>query len=219
MPKVLVIHPDKSACEFLASTAGQHYETEIATDLLSGVRAMPTFKPDVILVHHDSRKQDGRRLLEFLQKNVIKTPVVILGAPGTRSGLGGLVKLGSKGFLEYPIEEKPLLKAISAAIQAHAADSSAPPAICPEELNTNLSMLENRLNREMKCFAGKNQVFIKSRILGSATTKPRIALRCALRAEYGFTREVYFEYIREFCCGDPTLCEAYQRFQTEREAL
>lgn len=84
------------------------------------------------------------------------------------------------------------------------------PPITQEEEGANLTDLEQKLNREMKCHAGKNQVFIRSLLTGTNTTQPRIALKCHLRKDIGLKPEVFYEHIRDICCGDPELCEAYR---------
>ena len=92
-------------------------------------------------------------------------------------------------------------------------ENPAGPALSPEELTGNLSLLERQLNREMKCTAGKNQVFIRSLVSGRAATRPRIALKCFLRRDLGLAPEVFFEQIKSLCCGDPEQCEAWQAFK------
>lgn len=87
------------------------------------------------------------------------------------------------------------------------------PPITEEELKANLSELERRLNREMKCPAGMNQVFLRSLLTGGGTTRPRIALKCHLRRDIGQTPEVFYEHIRDVCCSNPESCEAYRRFK------
>lgn len=87
------------------------------------------------------------------------------------------------------------------------------PPLTDEELRGNLSDLERTLNKDMKCHAGRNQVFIRSLLTGSGTTRPRIALRCHLRKDIGQSQEVFFEEIRSLCCADPTKCPAYQNFE------
>ena len=92
------------------------------------------------------------------------------------------------------------------------ADAFGPP-LTPTELRGNLSELEHRLNAEMKCQAGKNQVFIRSLLTGSGTTRPRITLKCHLRKDIGLRPEVFYEHIRDVCCRDPEQCEAYRHFK------
>jgi hypothetical protein len=87
------------------------------------------------------------------------------------------------------------------------------PALTPEELTGNLSLLERQLNRDMKCTAGKNQVYIRSLLTGQSTTRPRVALKCPLRRDIGLPTEVYYEQIRDMCCGDPEQCEAWAAFK------
>jgi hypothetical protein len=87
------------------------------------------------------------------------------------------------------------------------------PPICDEERQGNLTVLEQQLNREMKCVAGRNQVYIRSVVNGSGKTTPRIALKCSFRKEQGQTPDVYYEHIRDVCCCDPNECEAYRAFQ------
>ena len=88
-----------------------------------------------------------------------------------------------------------------------------PPALQPEELNGNLTRLQNDLNREMKCPAGRNQVYIRSLVTMQGTTRPRMALKCGYRRDIGETPDVFLEEMRRLCCGDPGQCAAYRAFQ------
>ncbi|GEM_PF-903430 len=87
------------------------------------------------------------------------------------------------------------------------------PPLTVEELRANLTELEKKLNAEMKCPAGRNQVFLRSLLTGSGTTPPRIALKCHLRKDIGENPVVFYEYIRDVCCSDPEKCPAYRAFQ------
>lgn len=90
---------------------------------------------------------------------------------------------------------------------------AAGPPLTTEELTSNLSMLERKLNSEMKCTAGRNQVYIRSLVTGGATTRPRIALKCPLRRDINETPEVFHEHIRDVCCTDPSACPAWRAFK------
>lgn len=92
-------------------------------------------------------------------------------------------------------------------------DQAFGPPLTAEELTANLSELEDRLNRDMKCTAGKNQVYIRSLLIGCSTTRPRIALKCPLRRDIKLLPDVYYEHIRDVCCTDPNLCEAWRNFK------
>jgi len=84
------------------------------------------------------------------------------------------------------------------------------PPLTPLELTGNLSDLQKQLNVEMQCPAGKNQVYVRSLLTGNSTTRPRISLKCALRRDIGQTPDVFYEHIRDVCCCDPELCEAWR---------
>ena len=87
------------------------------------------------------------------------------------------------------------------------------PPVTDEELRANLSVLEQKLNRQMQCHAGKNQVYLRSLLTGCSTTRPRVALKCHLRRDVGLPPEVFFEHIRDVCCCDPDECEALRQFK------
>ena len=134
-----------------------------------------------------------------------------------------MMKLGARAFIEYPVEQDTYDQSLEEALTPPPADASEseddsgePPPITRKERSSNLSILETRLNRKMKCFAGKNQVFIRSLLSGGERSKPRICLKCPLRAEFGMNREVYFEFIRDVCCSKPRKCKAVQAFQARR---
>ncbi len=97
--------------------------------------------------------------------------------------------------------------------RARSVEEAFGPPITDEELNANLSQMENQLNRNMKCVAGRNQVYLRSLLTGHGTTRPRIALKCHLRKDAGQEPEVFYEHIRDVCCCDPEQCAAYRRFQ------
>ena len=217
MAKVLVIHHDASVRAILESLARQSHHVECAKDLKSGIRQMVRSKPDVILVGHDASKKEGFRLLRYMKINVLSTPVVVVVSRGAGVLQPALVKLGAKAFVEYPLDHSRLEEALASALKAAEAARGGPPPISEEELQGNLSVLERQLNQRMKCFAGRNQVFIHSLLMGTRTTRPRIALRCPLRADYGLNQDVYYEFIREVCCGEPGQCAAAQQFRAARE--
>lgn len=106
--------------------------------------------------------------------------------------------------------KKPSKPAASSSARLNEYAAAAGPALEPEEMTANLSTLERKLNGEMKCPAGRNQVFIRSIVTPTGTTRPRIALKCQLRRDIGMAPEVYFGEIRAMCCGDPTQCPAYR---------
>jgi len=84
------------------------------------------------------------------------------------------------------------------------------PPLAPEELTGNLTQLEQKLNAEMRCPAGRNQVYIRSLLTGTSTTRPRIALKCPLRRAIGLAPDVFYYHICDVCCTDPEDCQAWR---------
>lgn len=216
MSRLLVIHHDTDILRYIAGLVN-HHEFLAIDNLLTGVKYIAKIRPDAIIVGHDSKKQEGIRLLRYMRENQMKLPVVVIVSGGGGVDQPMLMKLGAKSVREHPVSAEELAEALDAAMTAHRLEGEGPPSISDEELRSNLSVLESKLNREMKCFAGRNQVFIQSFVLGGGMkTKPRIALKCRLRGEYGLNRDVYYEFIRDVCCERLHLCEAYRRFIAEQ---
>lgn len=216
MARVLLIHHDKTAREMIKLVAVDH-QIDIGKDVNAAMRALPVSPPDVILVSQDHQQEHAARLLRWMREHTYDTPVVaVLGRTGA-AHKPAVMKLGAAGTLEYPLDRARVNAAIEAALASARQAASGPPPVTEEELSSNLSVLESKLNRQMRCVAGQNQVFIQSTLMGLSSTRPRICLRCPLRAEYGMPREVYFEYIRDVCCSDPSRCEAARRFSSSRE--
>lgn len=218
MARVLVIHYDQAIRTNLENLIRVRHEIEGAKDLMAGIKQMARRRPDLVVVGEDAKKEEGIRLLKYLRDNEIHVPVVVVASRGVGTHQPIAMKLGARAFIEFPVDADRLESAIKAALSAHAARMAGPPPIHPDELNGNLSALEKQLNARMKCFAGRNQVFLQSIVLGGSTTKPRICLKCGLRREYGMNKDVYYEWIRDVCCGDPMQCEAVRKFQAERES-
>ena len=92
------------------------------------------------------------------------------------------------------------------------------PPLTPEELTGNLSAMEKKLNGEMGCPAGRNQVYVRSLLTGTGTTRPRLALKCPLRRAIGQPPDVFYEHIRDVCCNGHEQCEAWRAMQDRHVA-
>lgn len=217
MARVLLIHADKSTLMMLETLARADHEVDIAKDLTDGVRRLRRDKPDIVVVGQNPRRQEATHLLTYMRQNTLETPVVVIANRGGLAHRLAVQKLGARGFLEAPVTREQLNTAIEAALAAAAQSLSGPPPITEEEADANLSVLERSLNQRMKCFAGRNQVYIQSIVVADFKSQPRICLKCSLRQEYGLDRHVYYEFIRDVCCGDPGQCEAVQQFRASRE--
>ncbi len=219
MAKLLIIHSSRSARKFLSSRAGVHHTVKVMEDVLSGMKAIPPFRPDVLIMEMDPRNMQAMDLLRRLKEKRIKTPVILVGPAGAGVLAPMAKKLGANEFVEYPMEQDTFDQVIANALQTDQEETGDLPAITEEERNANLSELEKSLNRHMVCVAGKNQVYIQSLIISAGrTSKPRIALKCPLRKQFGYRPDVYYEYIRDVCCSDPSGCAAYQEFAARNTA-
>lgn len=91
-------------------------------------------------------------------------------------------------------------------------------------MNTNerisLIQLQKKLNQEMHCPAGQNQVFVLSRMKTNGRVKkeaPQVCLNCKIRSYLGWRKTVYLDFISKVCCGDyRRYCEAYVKFLARR---
>jgi hypothetical protein len=89
-----------------------------------------------------------------------------------------------------------------------------------EKVRISLNQLQRKLNIEMHCPAGINQVYVISRMKTNGRVKreaPQICLDCKIRSYLGWRKKVYLDFISQICCGEyKRYCEAYQRFLARR---
>jgi len=216
MAKIIVLHSETGPRSFIEGRAKRHHQVLCAKKLSEALKGIVKFQPDLILAQISAKKMIALDLLRHIKRNGTRVPVVVIGEASAALFQPAAMKLGASSFVEFPMEQETLDRAISKALQK---DKGEKPPVSAEELNSNISDLETTLNRKMQCFAGKNQVYIQSVILGGGrVSKPRIALKCPLRKKFGQTPDVYYEYIRDVCCGDPSACPAYQEFHRRHTA-
>ena len=144
--------------------------------------------------------------------------VIVVAGRGAGALQMQAMKAGAKGFLEYPVDQSRIDREISRVLQTTLDVTDSIPPITEEEANTNRTELERTLNRRMKCHVGKNQVYLRSLVVGLTKYKPRITLKCALRGDFSMQSQIYYEYIRDVCCNDPSACPAMQRFAAKNSA-
>ena len=219
MARILLVHRDRKARKFIEERASVHHEVRAVDSLGKATRAIATTRPQVLLAEINGKSNDALDLLRYMKRNRIDLPVILVG--GARAGMlkHFAMKLGAKAYIEYPMEQHAFDEAISGSFQADREAHGGVPPITREERDANISELEKDLNRHMVCIAGKNQVYIQALIEGMGrTSKPRVALKCQLRKQFGHPPDVYYEYIRDMCCGDPTACPAFQEFQERNSA-
>ncbi|MCP4247903.1 MAG: response regulator [bacterium] len=219
MARVLILHPERAARKTLEQHAGQNHQVTTAPDVRAAFKALAKTRPALVVAGLNGKRRDALEFLGQLKREGNKQPTIVVASDG-----GGLyeplaMKLGAAAFLEYPVEQLTLDRAISKVLTADYSEKGDQPPVTDEERNANLTDLEADLNHRMKCFAGKNLVYLQSFILGGGrTSKPRIALKCPLRQEYGDPPNVYYEYIRDVCCSNPEACSAHQTFKKRHTA-
>ncbi len=216
MPKVVLIHHDKATLALLEALFKSRFDVQVARDVATGSSILAKSKPDLVLVGHQARSSEAVSLVTWMRDNRVKVPVVVALGANADPIQPRLLKLGVRGFVEHPPDRRRVQQAIDKAVKFHKATQAPAPPVTAEEARANLSVLENQLNRAMKCFAGTNKVFILSQI--GSMAKPRICLKCPLRPEFGLPANVYYQFIRDVCCGQPDKCEAYSAFQLTRES-
>jgi DNA-binding NtrC family response regulator len=217
MARLLILHPDRKARKALEGQARNHHQVSVVSKVSNALKAIEKSQPQVVVAGLDGKRKDGLELLGHLQREKKKVPTILVATAADGKFQAMAMKLGASAFLEFPVEQAALDHAISEAVNAEWADKGKQPPLTEEELNANLSELERELNRRMQCFAGKNQVYLQSFVLGGGqTSKPRVALKCSLRQQFGMPPNVYYEYIRDTCCCDPSTCPAYQQFHAKR---
>ena len=219
MARILIIHPDRSARKHLEHLASPRHQVAVVSDLRTGLKALTKHSPQVVIAGLSAKRTDAFEFLRQQQQNSHRVPTIVVAAPDAGTYQPLAMKLGAAAFLEYPLEQSTFDEAVSKATTAEWASKGEQPPLTDEEARANLTELEADLNSRMECFAGKNLVYIQSFILGGGrTSKPRIALKCPLRQQYGDPPNVYYEYIRDVCCANPSICTAYQTFRKKHTA-
>ena len=215
---VLIVHHDSEARKAHEKLAVKHHPVVGASNVNKGLKAIRRHYPAVGLAGIEAKQLSALTLLKFLKDNRFDIPLLLVANADAGQYQQVAMKLGAKAFLEYPLDQPRFDAAVSMALQDSWDAKEMPVPIAKRERKANLSQLETDLNKQMKCFAGKNQVFLQSMIVGLQKTKPRICLKCPLRREFGLTERVYYEYIRDICVAEPDLCPAVQKFQARTSA-
>lgn len=218
MAKIIIIHHDDETREALAKAIATHHEVIAAANINAGLKGIRQYRPDLGIGGLEARQLSLLTLLKHLKENEFKIPMLVAASTDAGEYQPAALKLGAKDFFEVPIEPARLLARVAMVIQEYHDKRHHAVPISPAEANGNISEIERTLNRQMRCFAGKNQVFLQSLITGAHKTKPRICLKCPLRKEFGYTERIYHDYIRDVCVGDHEICPAVRKFQ-ERAGL
>jgi len=217
MCRLLILDRDKRERQFIAALASGKCDGIVhASDAKAAAKALRSkhMRPTLIVAALDAKRPDALRLLRLLHDSGSAIRVVLI----VRRKAGGLVpmarRLGFNVFVGRPLQGADLEVAIREATENGGPTPTEMPSVMEDEQQTSLSNLVHHLNADMKCSAGQQQVFLHAFITGAGQkTKPRVSLRCRIRAAVGMSPYVYYEHIRDLCCGDPNKCEALQRYK------
>ena len=116
MARVLVIHGERGARKFLAAHAEVHHEVKSVDNLARAMKTITTFRPSLVIAGLDGRKNEAFDLLRYLRRNAIDIPVLLCGAAGAGAFQPMAMRFGAAAFLEYPMEQEALDRAISKAL-------------------------------------------------------------------------------------------------------
>lgn len=216
--RIVVVHSDKTVRKYLEAMCSMHHEAVSAGDIKTGLKLILKIKPVLVVLGLDAKKKDALQLMRYMKQYGSLTPVIVVAGRGAGALQMQAMRAGAKGFVEYPVDQDRFDREVSKALQADVDAYNHIPEITDEEREANLTEMEDELNRRMKCPSGRNQVHVQSLLVGLRKTKPRISLKCPLRAEFAMQPNVYYEYIRDVCCSDPAACPAVQQFQAKNSA-
>lgn len=216
--KIVIVHSDKHIRKALEALCSVHHEPIALPDVKSGLKMILKISPALAVVGLDSQKKEALQLLRYMKSYGSVVPVIVVAGRGAGALQMQAMKAGAKGFLEYPVDQSRIDREISRVLQTTLDVTDSIPPITEEEEDANRTEMERTLNRRMKCHVGRNQVYLRSLIIGLTKTKPRITLKCALRTDFNMQSQIYYEYIRDVCCNDPSACPAMQQFAAKNSA-
>ena len=169
--------------------------------------------PGLIVAVLEVKTKAAIKVLRRLNALHMSIPIVLIVARGAEALVPLARELGVCFFVHRPLHAEDLDHVVHQALNNGKQTQAGSPPLTVEERGRNLTLLADQLNSEIKCSAGKQQVFLHSFIeeVGRTTT-PRVTLRCPLREGLGLQPYVYYEHIRDVCCAAPERCEALQAY-------
>ena len=182
--KILIVDDDENIAELISLYLTKEcFETKIVYDGESALDALPSFKPNLILLDLMLPGIDGYQVCREIRKNN-NTPIIMLSAKGeTFDKVLGL-ELGADDYMIKPFETKELVARVKAVLRRYhlpqtiaASDTSTQQCVQYPDLTINLSnysVLYNGKNIEMPpkelellyfLASSPNQVFTREQLL------------------------------------------------------
>lgn len=116
--KILIIEDEKSLVELLsAKLIKEGYEVEISSNGELGIEQMKKMKPDLVLLDILMPKMNGYEVLEKMNEEGIKTPVIIISNSGQPVEIEKTKKLGAVDHLiKTEFSPEDVLKKVKACL-------------------------------------------------------------------------------------------------------
>jgi CheY-like chemotaxis protein len=115
--KILIIDDEKPIVDLISDVLEKYsYEPIVATKWTEAIDAIGNASPDLILLDLKMPTIDGPSLLEFIRKEGIELPVIIVSGFITDEVAADLSALGVSGFVKKPFKVVQLKEAIESVI-------------------------------------------------------------------------------------------------------
>lgn len=117
MQKILIIEDSKLITMHIARFLKSKYSLASAINAAVGITKLTSYKPDCILSDLQMPEMDGYQFLEYMQKENIKIPVIIMSSDIQDSDKERCYSLGAFDILNKPLQEEILLNIIRKALE------------------------------------------------------------------------------------------------------
>jgi DNA-binding NtrC family response regulator len=105
MPRVLIVDDELSIRQVLEEIVTVYgYEAETAMSAKEALGILPKIKIDLVMLDLNMPDIPGEKFLEFIRKQGIKTPVVVVSAHVDKEMAQALGRLGISGIVTKPFE-------------------------------------------------------------------------------------------------------------------
>jgi DNA-binding response OmpR family regulator len=117
--KILIVDDDPDLCNGMeVRLQANHYDTFIATDVVSTLRQARKHEPDLIILDLGLPNGDGFVVMEKLKvwPSLAMIPIIVVSGQDLRANKERAIKAGAKGYLQKPVDNAELLRVIRQAL-------------------------------------------------------------------------------------------------------
>lgn len=120
--KILIVDDDSSITRVLSAVLGRFGVITVIDSGNKAIELLKTHSFDLILTDYEMEQGTGLDLLEYMKKQVIKTPTIMVTAFGTKELLMKTVGLHVYGFIEKPFTRETIEDLVKTALQTKEQD-------------------------------------------------------------------------------------------------